>query len=89
MRYVLAITISVILTGAMFLFDVYMAAWEKQWAGVGVKLPNAAMIAISIAYFIRCYWYVFAVLFLVVSLSAAALWPTGAAVQPPPQPPEP
>lgn len=75
MRYVVAVTISVILTAVTLMFVGYVSAWEKQWADYGVKLPNAAITAINLAYFIRCFWYVPTALFFGIPLAIAALWP--------------
>jgi hypothetical protein len=75
MRYIIAITVSVVLSILMFAFATWMLTLERQWAAQNVALPPICVAGISLMYFIRTFWCLLIALFFGASLTVAALWP--------------
>ena len=76
MRYLVAMTVAVLLVAVMFAFTAWIGNWEKQFRNQGVALPPVSMLAIQLSYLIRHFWYVFVLLIVGCALSVALLWPS-------------
>ena len=72
--HVATITVCLLLIGGLFAYIGWMQAYVARWKGANVELPLRTCIAISIAQFLRDFWYLpVVVLLAIAAISAVSL----------------